>query len=149
VPADRAPRGRWILHFTHSDNLPEMVAAGRLSCDARARLRLTRVAIGDAEIKKMRRERPVGAGPGGCVGDYVPFYFGPRSPMIYRIAKEHEAGRIDWLNTTGCRRNRRQPCLRAGRRPVHQAGRSGTSGEAARSARVSIGPTRASGRPRR
>jgi hypothetical protein len=83
---DPEPRERWILHFTHIDNLPAIVADGRLSCDVRARLGRTVVEVGDADIKDVRRRRPVPCRPGGRVGDYVPFYFGPRSPMMFRIA---------------------------------------------------------------
>jgi ssDNA thymidine ADP-ribosyltransferase, DarT len=82
------PRGRWIVHFTHVDNLPGIVAEGRLVCDGVACRGLTRTEVGDVRIKEARRRRAVGVDPGGCVGDYVPFYFGPRSPMMYRIAAD-------------------------------------------------------------
>jgi hypothetical protein len=84
-----APRDRWILHFTHVDNLPAIVAEGRLWCDTLARTRLTATEVGDLEIKAARLRRVVPAGRGGRVGEYVPFYFAPRSPMMYRIACDH------------------------------------------------------------
>ncbi len=35
---------------------------------------------------------PVRCGAGGCVADYVPIYFAPRSPMMFRIASDHRIG---------------------------------------------------------
>ncbi|MBO3735978.1 type II toxin-antitoxin system toxin DNA ADP-ribosyl transferase DarT [Actinoplanes flavus] len=95
--ADRI-RQRRIAHFTHIDNLPAIAASGRLSCDVTARVGLTRAEVGDPDIKELRRGRRVPTGPGGCVGDYVPFYFAPRSPMMYRIAcdhRDHRPGRYN------------------------------------------------------
>jgi hypothetical protein len=39
----------------------------------------------DVDIQGRRAARAVSAGPGGVLLDYVPFYFGPRSPMLYRL----------------------------------------------------------------
>lgn len=80
---------RWIYHFTHLDNLPGILAAGELRCDVSAREGMTRTEVGAADIKEARRRRTIPIPPGGHVGDYVPFYFAPRSPMMYRIACEH------------------------------------------------------------
>jgi ssDNA thymidine ADP-ribosyltransferase, DarT len=80
---------RWIYHFTHVDNLPAILAADCLRCDASARLGMMRTEVGAADIKESRRRRTIPIAPGGRVGDYVPFYFAPRSPMMYRIACEH------------------------------------------------------------
>jgi hypothetical protein len=86
------PRDRWILHFTHVDNLPGIVATGGLPCDTTARQGLLRAEVGDPQIKEARRRRVIPVPPGGQVGEYVPFYFAPRSPMMYRIACDHRDG---------------------------------------------------------
>jgi hypothetical protein len=80
---------RFLYHFTHIDNIAAIFGSGYLSCDAVSRRGLTRTEVGDPEIKESRRRRPIPVGPGGQVGDYVPFYFAPRSPMMYRIACDH------------------------------------------------------------
>jgi ssDNA thymidine ADP-ribosyltransferase, DarT len=71
-----------IYHFSHGKNLEAIVAAGELRASATA---ATAVDIADVRIKRSRRNRVVPRGPGGAVGDYVPFYFAPRSPMLFRI----------------------------------------------------------------
>src|SRR5579859_3001277 len=73
-----------IYHITHFSNLPGIIASGGLSCDRIAR-EIDCVKIGHRHIKERRLERKVPLSPGGCVGDYVPFYFAPRSPMLYAI----------------------------------------------------------------
>jgi hypothetical protein len=90
--ANRSPRDRWILHFTHVENLTGIVASGRLVCDSAAHNGSVRTEVGDLEVKEIRRRRAIPVGPGGRVCDYVPFYFAPRSPMLFRIACDHRDG---------------------------------------------------------
>jgi ssDNA thymidine ADP-ribosyltransferase, DarT len=71
-----------IYHFTHGRNLASILADGELRPSATA---ATTVDIADAKIKTSRESRIVTCGPGGLVGEYVPFYFAPRSPMLFRI----------------------------------------------------------------
>jgi hypothetical protein len=66
-----------------------IVECGRLVCDTMAQQGLTIAEVGDRDIKEARRRRVIPTDPGGTVGDYVPFYFAPRSPMMYRIACDH------------------------------------------------------------
>jgi hypothetical protein len=72
-------RNRWILHFTHIDNVPMIARSGALVCDLQAGQGLMRAEVGDLEIKESRRRREIPVGPGGHVGDYVPFYYGSRT----------------------------------------------------------------------
>lgn len=79
-----------VYHFTHLRNLPGIVKDG-LHSDASCRRKgLTQVQVGSAGIRERRLRLPVGnVGPGGCVGDYVPWYFGPRSPMMFTLSRNN------------------------------------------------------------
>ncbi|MFE4373247.1 DUF4433 domain-containing protein [Streptomyces sp. NPDC056835] len=82
------PEDRPIYHFTHMRNLPSVLDRGFVHCDRIVREESSlRVECGDRDIKERRRSRKVNPPPGGVVADYVPFYFAPRSPMLYKISK--------------------------------------------------------------
>ena len=91
-----------IYHITHVDNLPSIIECGRLWSDAeRIRQGLTHENVGLTEIKESRlRERPVHCYPTTMVGDYVPFYFCPRSIMLYLLHRGNREG----LSYTGGQR---------------------------------------------
>ena len=80
------PSNPKIYHITHVDNLPSIIAAGGISSDAqRIRQGLVNTNIGMTEIKRRRLVLAVGCCPGTTVGEYVPFYFCPRSIMLFLI----------------------------------------------------------------
>jgi hypothetical protein len=74
-----------IYHITHVENLVEIVTEGCLISDATIMRRGgPKQTIGMSEIKRRRIESlEVGCHPGTKVGDYVPFYFCPRSVMLF------------------------------------------------------------------
>ena len=79
-----------VYHFTHLRNLAGIIEGGLRSDAACRREGLTEVEIGSAGIRERRLELPVGdVGPGGSVGDYVPWYFGPRSPMMFTLSRNN------------------------------------------------------------
>lgn len=81
-----------VYHFTHLRNLPGIVVEGIHSDTTCRREQLTQVEIGSNDIRERRLRLHVGpVGPGGCVGDYVPWYFGPRSPMMFTLGKNNYA----------------------------------------------------------
>jgi hypothetical protein len=76
------------MHFTHVKNLHGILNAGCLQADNLVdRRSALRVEAADLGIKAARKMIPVPLAPYGCVADYVPFYFAPRSPMLYKLAK--------------------------------------------------------------
>lgn len=78
----------YIYHITSIRNLPGILQDGGLWCDRVVmQQRLAHVSIAHQHIKDRRAHKPVPCGPGGVVADYVPFYFAPRSPMLYVIHK--------------------------------------------------------------
>jgi hypothetical protein len=87
MPGRSPPSDPGIYHITHADNLDSIVGAGGLWCDARVRsLTSPKTEIGYQHIKERRLRRPVTTAKGGCLGDYVPFNFCPRSVMLYVVA---------------------------------------------------------------
>jgi hypothetical protein len=77
-----------IYHITHLRNLAPILGHRCLWCD-RERLGQGLVSVGIAyqHIKDRRARKRVPVGRGGTLADYVPFYFAPRSPMLYAIHK--------------------------------------------------------------
>ena len=80
------PAAPKIYHIAHVDRLISMVAAGELWCDAtiiqKAPLGTT---IGMSSIKQRRLTLPLTSHPSLKVGQCVPFYFCPRSIMLYLL----------------------------------------------------------------
>ena len=77
-----------IYHIVHVDRLNSIVADDRLWSDASLQRRARPgTVIGMSEIKERRLTNPVKSRPGLKVGDCVPFYFCPRSVMLYVIHK--------------------------------------------------------------
>ena len=82
-----------IHHITHVDNLLSILSDGMLWSDAAMIARgAARAAIGMSSIKQRRLALPVRCHPGDHVGEYVPFYFCPRSIMLFLI---HRANHPD------------------------------------------------------
>jgi hypothetical protein len=73
-----------IFRITHVDNVPWILANG-LHCSNSHQFDPNYVPIGNAEIITRRATRIVPIAPGGTLGDYVPFYFTPFSPMLLNI----------------------------------------------------------------
>ena len=79
------PANLKIYHITHLRNLPQIVKTGMLWSDAkRIELGIECRIVGMSQIKQRRlHEIDVDCHAGSKVGDYVPFYFCPRSIMLY------------------------------------------------------------------
>ncbi len=73
-----------IYHILHVDRLASVVEDGYLWSDAEARKRgVGGTTIGIADIKERRLSNELSSHSGLHVGDCVPFYFCPRSVMLY------------------------------------------------------------------
>lgn len=87
------PHKKYCYRITHRDNLAHILARGLLNKNhAKADPRF--VAIGNPEIIDVRSTTPVRLAGYGFVGEYVPFYFTPRSIMLYNIITGYWAPRV-------------------------------------------------------
>lgn len=82
-----------LYHIVHIDRLPSIIADGNLWCDRITSQRgISGTVIGMNSIKARRLVSELQSHPGLCVGDCVPFYFCPRSVMLYVIHKANHPG---------------------------------------------------------
>lgn len=72
---------KYAFRITHIDNIPHIARYGLVKSDSVNRNE-NYVNIGDSQIIQIRSKIPV---KGYRISDYIPFYLGPRSPMLYVI----------------------------------------------------------------
>lgn len=73
----------YIYRITHIDNIEGILRYGitRRSSPVHTEYR----SIGNTDIIHARDEKIIPVNPSGHIGEYIPFYLGPRSPMLYNI----------------------------------------------------------------
>ncbi|KAB8317307.1 DUF4433 domain-containing protein [Tolypothrix campylonemoides VB511288] len=77
-----------IYHITPIKNLPSILNSGGLIANSRLKQqRINYLDIAHTHIQERRARKQVTCSAGGFLPDYVPFYFAPRSPMLYAIHK--------------------------------------------------------------
>jgi len=82
-----------IYRIMHVDNLPACLKRGALHAPNHTpEDGLPYRSIHNVDIQTQRRVTPIPCGPCGVVHDYVAFYFGPRSPMLYQLHTGRVAG---------------------------------------------------------
>lgn len=86
------PQSVRLFHITAIDNLAAICQSGALlSKNSGVQLGINYQNIAHAGAQSSRSGRNVIDPPGGTVHDFVPFYFAPRSPMLFAINN----GRVD------------------------------------------------------
>lgn len=76
----KVPERIWLFRMVHQNNLAYLLANGLHVPNP------TFVPIGNSTLIQQRADYDVPVvPPNGYLGDYIPFYFGYRSPMLYNI----------------------------------------------------------------
>jgi hypothetical protein len=82
------PENPKIYHIVHWDRLASIIKDGHLLADvAISKYGKVGTTIGMSKIKQRRQTNPLSSHSGLKVGECVPFYFCPRSIMLYLIHK--------------------------------------------------------------
>ena len=86
-----------IYRITHLDNLAATLQHGLFCRNHPTPPTNVYRNIGDASLTDRRNRIAVPVPPGGVLNDYVPFYLGPRSPMLYAISRRQPQADIVYL----------------------------------------------------
>lgn len=72
---------KYVFRLTHIDNIKYIMSKGLVRASSPLRDE-NYVSIGDVQVIQVRKDRKY---QGYQLSDFMPFYFGPRSPMLYVI----------------------------------------------------------------
>jgi ssDNA thymidine ADP-ribosyltransferase, DarT len=84
MPIELNAQNAWVFRIVHVRNLPWILDNG-LHCRNSSAADPNFVQIGNADLIDRRQYRPIAGPYNGTLGDYIPFYFTPLSPMFYNI----------------------------------------------------------------
>jgi hypothetical protein len=79
------PSPIYLYRIIHIDNLPFIIRRNEITCPSHRRANPNYIGIGDDSLIAHRKTMPTLLKPGGTFNDYIAFYFGKRSPMLYNI----------------------------------------------------------------
>lgn len=83
------PKTIWLYRITHINNLRYILEHGIYTRESE-QFDPNYISIGDSSLINYRKNLIACDPPGGKLSEFVPFYFGPRSPMLYQIALGYE-----------------------------------------------------------
>jgi hypothetical protein len=83
------PTKIWLYRITHIKNLNFILRNGIYTSES-PNFDPNYIKIGDPSLIDYRKSLDARNPPGGKLSAYVPFYLGPRSPMLYQIALGYE-----------------------------------------------------------
>jgi hypothetical protein len=75
----------YLYRITHIDNLDYIMKSKMICCPNSKNSDPNFIGIGDTSLIESRKTRQIPIAPKGDFSDYVAFYFGARSPMLYNI----------------------------------------------------------------
>ena len=75
---------KYAFRIVHIDNIPYILKNGIVNAAKSTKKDDSYISIGDESLIEVRRNQNI-IHTESCIGDYIPFYFGPRSPMLYTI----------------------------------------------------------------
>jgi len=79
------PSPIYLYRIIHIDNLPYIIRRSEITSPSNVNADPDYIVIGDDSLKEHRKDMPINLPPYGTVKDYIAFYFGMRSPMLFNI----------------------------------------------------------------
>lgn len=92
---------KYAFRLLHINNIPDLLKNGIVHWNS-PKAYNKYISIGDTSIIKIRNSHYI-ENSNYAIGDYIPFYFGPRSPMLYVIQHGYNGvTKIDAVNLVYC-----------------------------------------------
>jgi hypothetical protein len=79
------PETVYLYRITHLNNLDFILKGRKVTCSSHSESDPDYINIGDTTLIQSRNNKSIMVAPYGSFSDYVAFYFGSKSPMLYNI----------------------------------------------------------------